>query len=307
MLYKHTHKLNPEGLERDEAIAQRDEDTSVDKLKFLFGSYTPSCWWWEVFETGRRLSLTGALMIFPAGSAIQLFVGTWICLIALLMYRTYNPFIDAGDNRLALGAQLQIYLLILTGMLMNHSGEKVQNDSALGALLVFTTLAIYFLSFGAKCFTFIRDSRPGVVHLKRWSKFGIDSGKREADLLEETEGGQLVSNGRITGFVNADPMRAANAGEGSSELEVEGDPPGGPCNNNGFRSPLPRPSTEVRPAGSNNGKEDAVSRGRVSTMSRIRKFTTTESPMHMMHPWGGEYSEEDLKKRANSSVEEGDL
>ena len=49
---------------------------------------------------------------------------------------------------------------------------------------------------------------------------------------------------------------------------------------------------------------DAVSEGRDSTMSRIRKLTTSVSPMHMMHPWGGEYFEEDLKKRANSSVEE---
>ena len=36
----------------------------------------------------------------------------------------------------------------------------------------------------------------------------------------------------------------------------------------------------------------------------IRNLTTSVSPMHMMHPWGGEYFEEDLKKRAKSSVEE---
>ena len=71
-----------------------------------------------------------------------------------------------------------------------------------------------------------------------------------------------------------------------------------------MRMPRDQPHPSHRRSSSNNGEEDAVSRGRVSTMSRIRKFTTTMSPMHMMHPWGGEYSEEDLKKRASSSIEE---
>ena len=52
---------------------------------------------------------------------------------------------------------------------------------------------------------------------------------------------------------------------------------------------------------------DALSGGGGSTMSRIRKFTNTMSPMHMMHPWGGEYMEESAKKRASLSAEGGDL
>ena len=72
-----------------------------------------------------------------------------------------------------------------------------------------------------------------------------------------------------------------------------------------IRMPRDQPSPLHR--SKDDAAADAVSEGRDSTMSRIRKLTTSVSPMHMMHPWGGEYFEEDLKKRAKSSVEEGDL
>ena len=62
--------------------------------------YKPECWWWEVFETFRRLSLTGALMV-ANDPLLQPFLGVTICLAALMMYSHHNPFITTEDNRIA--------------------------------------------------------------------------------------------------------------------------------------------------------------------------------------------------------------
>jgi hypothetical protein len=60
-----------------EADADKDNDKDKDKMRqlapitFIFSSYKPSVWYWEVVETTRRIFLTGALVLFLQGSGIQ--------------------------------------------------------------------------------------------------------------------------------------------------------------------------------------------------------------------------------------------
>ena len=40
---------------RDEALARRD--TGVTRTEMLWETYDARCWWWEIFDCGRRLML----------------------------------------------------------------------------------------------------------------------------------------------------------------------------------------------------------------------------------------------------------
>ena len=60
----------------------------IEHVKFLFRSYEPRCWWWEIFETARKLSLTGMVIFYAPGTASQILIGMLICLFSIYMYTT---------------------------------------------------------------------------------------------------------------------------------------------------------------------------------------------------------------------------
>jgi hypothetical protein len=57
---------------RDE-IAKEDSvrGKNLARLRFLWDAYEPSCWWFEVFETWRRLMLTCVLGMLAPGTPGQ--------------------------------------------------------------------------------------------------------------------------------------------------------------------------------------------------------------------------------------------
>jgi hypothetical protein len=103
MLYKKRKYMNPAyfsdtPMTEEQAIAKVDKNRKLDSQRFLFDMYHPKNWWWEVFETLRRISLTGALMVFKEGSILQLFLGVTICVVSLMMYSNHMPFVSSSTT-----------------------------------------------------------------------------------------------------------------------------------------------------------------------------------------------------------------
>ena len=46
-------------------------DPELRALTFLYESYEPKFWWFEIFETGRKLCLTGFLVFLAPGTTAQ--------------------------------------------------------------------------------------------------------------------------------------------------------------------------------------------------------------------------------------------
>jgi hypothetical protein len=78
-----------------EAILNRESGTvsfsgkdrpSIEPIRFLFSSYAPQDWYWEVIETIRRLLLTGVLVMFNQGSGLQIVVAFVISLFFVKLY-----------------------------------------------------------------------------------------------------------------------------------------------------------------------------------------------------------------------------
>ena len=75
----------------EQVILDRESDESIQNYVFLWGSYRPSAWWYEIFECLRRLSLTGALVFLKQGSLTQIAAGNAICIIAGFVFALTWP------------------------------------------------------------------------------------------------------------------------------------------------------------------------------------------------------------------------
>ena len=118
-------------------------------LHFLFGAYHQRVYWFEVFEVFRRIALSGALVLLGSGSIVQSAFSILICLFSITVYSVYEPLGDPENNVLQWIAQIQLFLVLLTILLMRAAQfetEATQDDKEyLGFLLVFITIPGYCL------------------------------------------------------------------------------------------------------------------------------------------------------------------
>lgn len=149
LLYSKRNELNPDIDEKVEAeelealkLEMREENDSLASISFLFDAYEPQLWWWEVLECVRRLLLTGMMVFFLEGTAVQIVIGIMIALASVKVYGFYLPFIDDGDDVLAEVAQWQTFLVLFGALLIRvdvTSDDEDQQDSY-GALFIFITI-----------------------------------------------------------------------------------------------------------------------------------------------------------------------
>ena len=65
-------------------------------LGFLYGAYEQRCFWWEVIDNVRRLSLTGVLVMFPESSRV--FAAALFSQFFLVLHVNAQPFALHDNN-----------------------------------------------------------------------------------------------------------------------------------------------------------------------------------------------------------------
>ena len=113
----------------EEREANEKENTSLASLTFLYGSYEPKYWWFEVFETVRKLALTGFLVFLVPGTAAQVLFSMIMCIGAMRVYSGSKPFIDESIDRFSEVAQWQLFFTLLGALAMkvNLDNENLQD------------------------------------------------------------------------------------------------------------------------------------------------------------------------------------
>ena len=61
----------------------RTEDEGVQGISFLWKMYEPHCWWFEVFECIRRLSLTGLIIFVYPDTPTQTVIAMILAIISI--------------------------------------------------------------------------------------------------------------------------------------------------------------------------------------------------------------------------------
>lgn len=88
---------------------------------------------------------SGGLVLFGAGSTIQSAFSILICLASITVYSIYVPLKDPDDNNLQWLAQMQLFLVLLSILLMkaDNTEDSSADQTYLGWLLIVMTVPGY--------------------------------------------------------------------------------------------------------------------------------------------------------------------
>ena len=80
----------------------QDPGTEHSGLRFLYENYSPRCWYWELVETFRKVTLTSGLIL--VGGESRAYIGLALVLSGLygMYFALKEPIIDPFENKLML-------------------------------------------------------------------------------------------------------------------------------------------------------------------------------------------------------------
>ena len=93
-------------------VEDRDEDVSLKGIEFLFSSYTPEMWWFDIYLTYSRLVLTSLLCVIEPGSYVQYFAGITFAAVTMILVSYWSPYTQVHWNLLSVVANAEIFLLL---------------------------------------------------------------------------------------------------------------------------------------------------------------------------------------------------
>merc|ERR1719446_1192945 len=82
----------------DEAVAMRLKYQELEPISFLFESYEPQYWWWEVPTCIERLLLTNADLYLRSQPVLRPFMVLAITLVSVKLYSYLEPYILDSDD-----------------------------------------------------------------------------------------------------------------------------------------------------------------------------------------------------------------
>ena len=134
--------LQPEHHRYNDAVLHvRATNPRLQHLTFLYGSYEPQAWWFEVCELLRKVLLTGFIVFFSNGTPTQILCAILITVASLALTTTLAPYVVSSDDVVAVIAQQQLLLTLLVAF-VSASGVADADGygGAIGPVLMVTTV-----------------------------------------------------------------------------------------------------------------------------------------------------------------------
>ncbi|GMH70768.1 hypothetical protein TL16_g05490 [Triparma laevis f. inornata] len=205
-----------EGMRAAVDVRKRNEEEHLDikSLAFLYDSYEPKYYWFEVVETLRKLMLSGGLVILGK-SLGQIIASMLICLGSMRVFAGCEPYIEYNVDIFNEMSQWQIFFAMFAALLikvedMRGEAGNFRSEKAFDLILLFTQMiAPLFLvlmvvirgkNLVKGCYDFVLK--------KRQKEFGEDTGEEQERGVEL---GGLEAGGRRqkrdSTFKVANPIR----------------------------------------------------------------------------------------------------
>ncbi|GMH86050.1 hypothetical protein TL16_g10421 [Triparma laevis f. inornata] len=148
----------------EQVIVDREEDPTIQNTIFLWGSYRPKAWWYEIFECLRRLALTGALVFVRQGSQTQIALGCMVCICAGLVFALTWPYATFRDNVLGMMSHCQLIGTLFSAMMykLGSNAELAYDQEASGWMLIALNAGVLFIILGWTVFEVFVDEGPGL-------------------------------------------------------------------------------------------------------------------------------------------------
>jgi hypothetical protein len=202
----------------------RINDEKLRGILFLWEPYKKEYWWWEVFETVRRLAMTGLLSTVDPGSFTQITAGSMMATLYTIYLACAFPFDELRDNIIAILSGILLILTFLSAFLVK-SQKLVEDDYeavGLGAILIAALVLIIVLFFAWAWYSFndLNESNHGMAARAFQSSIGQSSvGSRRSWKTDEGGGVEMRERRGSSNFSSENPMRAESEAVGGGSVE----------------------------------------------------------------------------------------
>ena len=143
-----TNRLSLRSLMGEEPEEEHSNvNANTARLRFLWASYQPQFWYWEVIETTRRLMLTAVLSMVAPGSSIQSVFSILMAQFYLKLYGHFTPYSEGSENVLAEIGQYQIFFTFFVALIIQNGLLNSTWNQALGAILITINLSVIVYCF----------------------------------------------------------------------------------------------------------------------------------------------------------------
>lgn len=114
---------------------KRTNEYFVNRIAYgsLYMDYDVEYWWFEFGCTVRKMILTGALVLFGAGSTPQVLTALAVCILWFALIANCKPFAANSDDRLAQVEGLQVLFTLLLGLVIQIEANASKDTTKTGA------------------------------------------------------------------------------------------------------------------------------------------------------------------------------
>jgi hypothetical protein len=145
LLYRYKESIKDRPDEEDANGNGVDPETKM--LEFLYSSYHPRYWYFEVVETMRRLMLTAIIAVIATGSSSQIVCAMMLAFVFLKVYVYCSPYIDEENGILAEVAQYQIFFTYFGALITTENLLGAALNNLVGIFLILLNMSVALLSF----------------------------------------------------------------------------------------------------------------------------------------------------------------
>jgi hypothetical protein len=190
LLWKDRKILNPDPKRKGNEtliIDKREKTPEIQHTIFLWGSYRPNAWWFEIFECVRRILLTGALVFVQQGSQTQVALGTLICITCGIIFALVWPYATYRDNVLGMLSHCQLIGTLFSAMMfkLGKNADSAYDQEASGWLLITLNGVVFLIMFFWVSYEVMVEEGPGLRSREKQfmaqASFIISGGKSRFD------------------------------------------------------------------------------------------------------------------------------
>ena len=113
--------------------------------------FKPSFWWYDTFDLGYRLSMTGMLLVVSPGSPNIRMIGS--CYLAVLCFAFVSqtsPFLESSHNAVLISGQIVVTITVLSGYVVTtytNVKDNPEQEVWTGIFLIVINIAVVGIAF----------------------------------------------------------------------------------------------------------------------------------------------------------------
>jgi hypothetical protein len=139
-------------------IRERNTYDKISGISFLFDSYLPKCWYFEVVECFRRLCLTAIPIVMLRSTSLQVVLIMLLSLAFCAVYMELRPFAKKSDNQMAILSQWAVTLTVLCSLCLRVDMSEEVSSFGPDAIGVIMTVLNVFIIILTLCVSILPES-----------------------------------------------------------------------------------------------------------------------------------------------------